>query len=260
MSAHRCGGGAAGASFDGVTAAFGMNASVHAPLLCVTDDFDIASGKFSLPGKMKQSIQIDTGEGSALGTACRRTCSSDARPGIQTSEAIIVMGKDMSTKAPELTVERWFNSKKDLTLKQLLGRPVIIHAFQMLCPGCLAHAIPQTQKAHAFFAKTDLQVIGLHTVFKHHNAMTQVALEAFLHEYRIQFPVGVDKPDGQCGIPVTMAANGMRGTPTTLLIDRSGNLIANLFGQIEDLVLGAMIQSMLAGGTLQAGELIRAAD
>lgn len=166
----------------------------------------------------------------------------------------------MSIKAPELTVELWFNSKEDLTLKRLLGRPVIIHAFQMLCPGCVAHGIPQTQKVHAIFAKTDLQVIGLHTVFEYHDAMTQVALEAFLQEYRIQFPVGVDKPDGQGGIPVTMAAYAMRGTPTTLLIDRSGNLIANLFGQIEDLVLGSMIQSMLAGGTLESGELFRSAE
>lgn len=44
---------------------------------------------------------------------------------------------------------------------------------------------------------------------------------------------------------MTMAAYGMRGTPTTILIDRSGNVAANLFGQIEDLALGAMIQSIL---------------
>lgn len=40
----------AGASFDGVTAALKVNADVHAPLLCVTDVFDIASGDLSLPG------------------------------------------------------------------------------------------------------------------------------------------------------------------------------------------------------------------
>lgn len=43
-------GGAAGASFDGVTSALRVNESVHAPLLCVTDVFDIASGDLSLPG------------------------------------------------------------------------------------------------------------------------------------------------------------------------------------------------------------------
>ncbi len=43
----------AGASYDGVTSALRVNANVHAPLLCVTDIFDVASGKLTLPGKIK---------------------------------------------------------------------------------------------------------------------------------------------------------------------------------------------------------------
>jgi len=43
---------ATGASFDGVTAALKVNANVHAPLLCVSDVFDVASGNLSLPGKI----------------------------------------------------------------------------------------------------------------------------------------------------------------------------------------------------------------
>lgn len=39
------------AGFDGVTAGLRVNASVHAPLLCVADVFKIASGDLSLPGK-----------------------------------------------------------------------------------------------------------------------------------------------------------------------------------------------------------------
>ncbi|MDJ0992525.1 MAG: hypothetical protein QNI90_03060 [Dinoroseobacter sp.] len=46
-------GGAVGASFDGVTAALRVNESIHAPLLCVTDVFDIASGDLSLPGQIE---------------------------------------------------------------------------------------------------------------------------------------------------------------------------------------------------------------
>jgi hypothetical protein len=37
--------------FDGVTAGLRVNASVHAPLLCVVDVFKVASGKLSLPGQ-----------------------------------------------------------------------------------------------------------------------------------------------------------------------------------------------------------------
>lgn len=42
------------ASFDGVTAGLRVNQSVHAPLLCVVDVMDIASGDLSLPGKVNQ--------------------------------------------------------------------------------------------------------------------------------------------------------------------------------------------------------------
>lgn len=38
--------------FDGVTAALRVNASVHSPLLCVSDVFKVASGDLSLPGKV----------------------------------------------------------------------------------------------------------------------------------------------------------------------------------------------------------------
>lgn len=40
-----------GAAFDGVTAGLRVNASAHAPLLCVVNVFDVASGDLSLPGR-----------------------------------------------------------------------------------------------------------------------------------------------------------------------------------------------------------------
>lgn len=38
-------------AFDGVTAGLRVNASAHAPLLCVVNVFDVASGDLSLPGR-----------------------------------------------------------------------------------------------------------------------------------------------------------------------------------------------------------------
>ncbi len=43
----------AGVTYDGVTSALRVNVNVHAPLLRVTDVFDIASGDLSLPGKVE---------------------------------------------------------------------------------------------------------------------------------------------------------------------------------------------------------------
>ena len=42
------------ARFDGVTAALRVHASVHDPMLCVVDVFEVASGDLSLPGKVGQ--------------------------------------------------------------------------------------------------------------------------------------------------------------------------------------------------------------
>jgi peroxiredoxin len=146
---------------------------------------------------------------------------------------------------PELAISRWFNTKTPLTLAGLRGRPVLIHAFQMLCPGCVAHGTPQAERAHRLFRDTDLQVIGLHTVFEHHAAMMPVSLEAFIHEYRLTFPIGVDQPGANSPMPISMERFQMRGTPTSILIGRDGTIRHHGFGQEEDMALGAMIASAL---------------
>jgi peroxiredoxin len=147
--------------------------------------------------------------------------------------------------APELSVSEWLNAATPLTLAGLRGRPVLLHAFQMLCPGCVSHGTPQTQRAHDMFRNTDLQVIGLHTVFEHHEAMRPVSLKAFVHENKLTFPIGVDTPGEDTPIPVTMASYGMRGTPTMILIRRNGTVYHHGFGQQDDMAVGAMIASVL---------------
>lgn len=148
--------------------------------------------------------------------------------------------------APELQVSRWFNSPTPVTLAGLRGRPVLLHTFQMLCPGCVAHAIPQARKVASMLQRTDLAVIGLHTVFEHHAAMTPVSLEAFLHEYGITFPVGVDMAGEASPIPLTMQAYRFQGTPSTVLIDRDGDIAYQGFGQEDDIAMGLRLGMLLS--------------
>lgn len=148
--------------------------------------------------------------------------------------------------APELAVSQWFNTSEPLALSKLRGRVVMLHAFQMLCPGCVSHGTPQAQRAYNLFRNTDLAVIGVHTVFEHHTAMTPVALEAFIHEYRLTFPIGVDQAGEDNPIPVTMRRYQMQGTPTAIIIGRDGIIRHHGFGQEEDMALGAILGSLLA--------------
>lgn len=152
---------------------------------------------------------------------------------------------DAARPAPPWQVSRWLNAPDDFGLESLRGRVVVLEAFQMLCPGCVSHGLPQAQRVRSTFPEDLVAVVGLHTVFEHHEAMTPVALEAFLHEYRIDFPVGVDQA-GDGPIPRTMQAYAMQGTPTLVLIDASGMLRGHHFGQISDLALGARIATLLA--------------
>ncbi len=146
--------------------------------------------------------------------------------------------------APELAIARWFNSDDNPTLADLKGEVVVIEAFQMLCPGCVSHGLPQAQRIQQNFPD-DVTLLGLHTVFEHHEAMTPVSLEAFLHEYRITFPVGVDAHTPGDTTPITMGRYRLRGTPSLVVIDRAGRIRVNAFGHVEDLAVGAALARLI---------------
>jgi len=163
--------------------------------------------------------------------------------------------------APEWEISQWFNSNTPLSVQALRGRVVVAAAFQMLCPGCVSQTIPQLREVHGLFPATEVAVIGLHTVFEHHTAMGPAALEAFLHEYRIAFPVGVDRPaDNGDPIPSTMRRYAMQGTPTLLLIDREGRLRRQTFGHISNLQLGAEIMALMRETSAAAATDVRMGD
>jgi peroxiredoxin len=148
--------------------------------------------------------------------------------------------------APPLYVSRWFNAPRPITLADLRGRVVMVHAFQMLCPGCVNSAVPQAKRIAEAFDPASVVVIGLHTVFEHHEVMTPEALRVFIHEFRLPFPIAVDKAAEGDHIPMTMNAYNMQGTPTTILIDKQGRLRHQQFGVESDIALGAAIGRLMA--------------
>ncbi|MCH9648884.1 MAG: redoxin domain-containing protein [Deltaproteobacteria bacterium] len=156
-----------------------------------------------------------------------------------------------SNTAPELYTSEWLNTDHPYSLRDLRGKVVVIEAFQMLCPGCVSHGLPQAGRIADVFSPDDVAVIGLHCVFEHHDVQgRREALQAFLHEYKIDFPVAIDEPSDH-RVPKTMAAYQLRGTPTLLLIDREGRLRKKAFGMTSDLALGAEIMSLVQGAGSQ---------
>jgi hypothetical protein len=73
--------------------------------------------------------------------------------------------------------------------------------------------------------------------------MTPALLEPFLKAEHIEFPIAVDKQNGS-GLPQTMEAYGMQGTPTLLVFDRQGRLRRHYLGAVDDVRLGAEIMAL----------------
>ncbi|HMK85542.1 MAG TPA: redoxin domain-containing protein [Steroidobacteraceae bacterium] len=150
----------------------------------------------------------------------------------------------ISTLAPELVVQTWFNTDRPLDLATLRGRVVVLVAFQALCPNSVAHAIPQARRIHETFEPSDVAVIGLHATFEHHEAYNLAMLKAFIQEYRLKFPIALDSANAAGPIPHTMDRYDMRGTPSLVLIDRQGQIRKHAFGAAEDLRIGAEIGAL----------------
>ncbi len=159
--------------------------------------------------------------------------------------------------APDLQISDWLNTPQPLTLASLRGKVVVLHAFQMLCPGCVQLGIPQVQRIYEEFDSKQIAVIGLHTVFEHHEVMGRDALEVFAYEYRLRFPIGIDKyEEGQRhSLPLTMRAYQMQGTPTLILIDKTGAVRLHKFGHVSDLTLGFSIGALLSEEIAGAAEI-----
>lgn len=147
--------------------------------------------------------------------------------------------------AQEWQADVWFNSPTPPTLAVLRGTVVLLHAFHIFCPACVSRAVPQAERVHRDFAGEGVSVIGLHTIFEHHSAFTPAAVEAFVREYDIRHPIGMDSVGANQSVPVTVGRYEMAGTPSLVLIDRAGRLRLHEFGSVPDLDLGVAIGRLL---------------
>jgi thiol-disulfide isomerase/thioredoxin len=145
---------------------------------------------------------------------------------------------------PELMTAQSFNAPEAPTLGKLKGTVVVLVGFQMLCPGSLRHALPQAQRLARAFNAEEVAVLGLHMVFENHKDMTPSLLEPFLKAERITIPILVDQP-GESGVPKTMEAYAIQGTPTLLIFDRQGRLRRHYLGAVDDARLGAEIMALV---------------
>ena len=146
----------------------------------------------------------------------------------------------------QIDASEWINTDHPWSLTSLRGKVVMVCVFQMLCPGCVQRSLPQARKVDTTLGGDDLVVIGLHSVFEHHEVMTPAALRAFAHQNQLRFPIAVDRPREGPVVPSTMHTWGLEGTPTLMVFGRDGELALRHFGHLDDLNLGMVLGQLLA--------------
>lgn len=148
-------------------------------------------------------------------------------------------------KAKEFDILKWLTPEGSSPFDLNDGAIKFIHFFQMLCPGCVYYGIPETIKVYNRYQSDKLKVYGIHSVFEHHHVMTEEALRVFLEEWKIPFPVGIDRHVNGDWMPQTMRNFHLQGTPSTLIIDGEQNIRLLRFGHFGEEELFNILDSLL---------------
>jgi peroxiredoxin len=142
---------------------------------------------------------------------------------LETFQADLTHGEDppgrnrltplIDKEAPEIDCEDWFNTQP-LDLGALRGKVVVLTfwgGFDNSLPGI--NRIEELRALHALFhGVEDVVILGIHDT-----SSDADEVEEYVHQYRIEFPVGRDAEPF-----VTFVNYGINFIPQTLLIDKRG--------------------------------------
>lgn len=87
--------------------------------------------------------------------------------------------------APKLDVDQWFQGPP-CDLHSLIGEVVLIEVFQVNCPGCFAHALPEAARLHETYQTRGLTVLGIATAFEEFERNTAANLQHLLETGELQ--------------------------------------------------------------------------
>jgi len=88
--------------------------------------------------------------------------------------------------APELIIDSWVQGTPT-SLQALRGDVILVEVFQVNCPGCFIHALPEVLSFHQHYKNDNFSVIGLATAFEDFSINTLDNLKTMLESNE---PVG----------------------------------------------------------------------
>lgn len=149
-------------------------------------------------------------------------------------------------EAREWKVDEWLNGDPG-QLGGHKGRVVLLHFFQLWCPGSNHFSIPvMNYWEEKLGSRDDFMIVGIHSVFEGHDFQGPDFLKRFVKERSIQYPVGIDaygKDDPV--VPVTMKRYDTGGTPAIAIVDKAGNMVFTHFGEFDVAAVEFYIERLL---------------
>ncbi len=136
-------------------------------------------------------------------------------------------------EAPDFTLTDL--SGKEVSLSALRGQVVVLNFWATWCPPC-REEIPSFVKLQKELQKQGVQFVGV--------SLDEEGFEVvrpFAKEYKINYPLLVDE-----GWTVASRYGATEALPTTVLINRNGQIVATVPGMLTEDILRPMLDVLMA--------------
>ncbi|HEX4984460.1 MAG TPA: TlpA disulfide reductase family protein [Burkholderiales bacterium] len=123
------------------------------------------------------------------------------------------------------------------SMSSLKGKVVLVNFWATSCTACM-HEMPKIVQTHEKYSDRGLETVAVAMSYDPPDRVFAYAQQAKL-PFRVTLDIFGKAMD---------AFGGIRGTPTTFLVDRRGNIVRRFEGEPDFGKLGALIEKELAKG------------